>query len=370
MTPRAVCTIDLDALEHNFGQVQRLVGPHVRVCGVIKSNAYGHGATKVGQTLLRAGAHALAITSLDEARELRESGIQSPLLVLSGVAPEEVAEAIRLGIVPVVWDEAQLRGLARAIPTGATLPVHLKFDTGMRRLGADDAAGLVAAARELPVRVEGVFSHLACADEPGHASVREQRQAFESAIAAVKAGGLAPGIRHLANSAGVLADPETHLDMVRIGLLLYGCLPGSLDVSAGPPDLKPVMELRTHILHLKTAPAGSGVGYGWTFRTPRETRLAVLPVGYAQGYPRALSNQAEVAVRGQRAPVVGAISMDHTTIDVTDIDGAACGDEVTLWGGTDGPEVMDLAERAGTIGYELLTRIPRDAPRTYKGRNE
>lgn len=370
MTPRAVCTIDLDALEYNFGQVQRLVGPDVRVCGVVKANAYGHGAVSIARTLLRAGAHAFAVTSLDEAREIREAGIQAPLLVLSGVAPEQAAEAIRLGIVPVVWDEAQLRALAESIPTGTTLPVQLKFDTGMRRLGADDAAGLIAAARALPVRVEGVFSHLACADEPGHPSVREQREAFESAVAAVKAAGLDPGIRHLANSAGALADPGTHFDMVRTGLLLYGCVPGRADASLGPLDLKPVMELKTRILHIKNTPAGAGVGYGWTFRTPRETRLAVLPVGYGQGYPRALSNRAEVSVRGRRAPVVGAVSMDHTTIDVTDVEGAARGDEVTLWGGPEGPPVMDLAERAGTIGYELLTRIPRDAPRIYKGRNE
>ncbi len=367
MTPRAVCTIDLDALTHNFGEVQRLVGPDVRVCAVVKANAYGHGAVPAARALLRAGAHALAVTNIDEAREVRGAGIGGPILVLSGVEPAHANEAVRLGLVPVVWDAAHLRGLAGEIAAGSRLPVHLKFDTGMRRLGADDAPGLAAVARELQVPVEGVFSHLACADEPGHTSVTQQLRAFEDAVEAVEATGLRPGIQHLANSAGILADPRTHLDMVRPGLLLYGCLPPPW---VGELDLKPVMELKTRILHVKTVPAGSKVGYGWTYETTRESRLAVLPVGYGQGYPRALSNRAEVSLRGGRAPVVGTISMDHTTIDVTEIEGARLGDEVTLWGGTHGPDVMDLATRAGTIGYELLTRIPRDAPRIYKGKNE
>jgi len=368
MTPRAVCTIDLAALTHNLREVRRIVGETVRICAVIKANAYGHGAVPVARALLRAGAQSLAVTSLDEARELREAGLAVPILVLSGVDPADATEAVRLGLVPVAWEPDRLRALAAAVPRGARLAVHLKIDTGMRRLGSDDAAALAKAARAESLFVDGVFSHLACADQAGHPSVEAQIRAFETAVATIEAAGLRPRIRHLANSAGLLAGPQTHFDMVRPGLLLYGCSPGP-DLP-DHPALRPVMELRTHILHVKTVPAGSGVGYGWTFETTRESRLAVLPIGYGQGYPRALSNRGEVSLRGARAPVVGAVSMDHITIDVTDIRDAQPDDAVTLWGGADGPEVMRLAERAGTIGYELLTSIARDATRSYRGRDE
>ncbi|MDG2306544.1 MAG: alanine racemase [Candidatus Binatia bacterium] len=371
MTPRAVCTINLDALAHNLGEIRRIVSPDTKVCAVVKSNAYGHGAVPVSRALLGAGAHMLAVSNLDEARELREAGLVVPILVLSGIEPAHTPDAIRLGLVPVVWDTGDLHALAAEVPPGARLPVHLKFDTGMRRLGADDAGRLAKAAASLPVSVGGVFSHLACADLPGHTSVDDQISGFEKAVSEVEAAGLRPQIKHLANSAGVLASPRAHFDMVRPGLLLYGCLPQRRpDPSVPSLDLRPVMELKTRILHVKTAPRGVGVGYGWTFETERETRLAIVPVGYGQGYPRALSNRGEVSVRGKRAPVAGTVSMDHTTIDVTEIEDAQPGDEVTLWGGPDGPDVMDLAERAGTIGYELLTRIARDAPRIYQGRNE
>lgn len=370
MIPRAVCSIDLDALTHNFGEVRRLVGPEVRICGVVKAHAYGHGAVPIGRALDRAGAAALAVTSFDEARELRDAGVDSPILILSGIEPSLVPEAARLDLSPVVWDAAQLRTLAAEVPTGDRLGIHLKFDTGMRRLGADDAVDLAEASRTGAISVEGTLSHLACADEPGHPSVGAQLERFRAVLRTIEAAGVRPGIRHLANSAGMLADPRTHLDMVRPGLLLYGCRPRGDGGGLGDAvDLRPVMEFKTKILHVKDAPSGAGVGYGWTFETRRPSRLAVLPIGYGQGYPRALSNRAEVSVRGHRAPVVGTISMDHTTIDVTDVPDPRVGDEVVLWGGSSGIDAGDLATSAGTISYELLTRVSRDIPRQYEGRN-
>ena len=370
MTPRAICTIDLDALEHNVRAIRGLVGAAVQICGVVKANAYGHGAVPVARALVRAGVDRLAVTSLDEARELRQSGCEAPLLILSGIQPAQAEDALSLDVAISVWDAGQLRRLAEALPKNSRLPLHLKFDTGMRRLGADDAEALARAAHEHAVELEGSFSHLACADEPGHESVDEQIQAFHTALGVLGSMGLSPGVRHIANSAGVLSAKAAHLDMVRPGLLLYGGVPGRSDARTDAVHVKPVMELKTRILHIKHAPSGAGVGYGWTWKARRPTRLAVLPIGYGQGYPRRLSNRGEVAIRGRRAPVVGAVSMDHITIDVTDVEGAQTGDEVILWGGSDGPDVMDLAERAGTIGYELLTRVSHDTPRTYKGRNE
>jgi alanine racemase len=225
----------------------------------------------------------------------------------------------------------------------------------------------VRTAQDLGFEVEGIFSHFACADEPGHPSVELQRIALEQLLDRVASEGFRPRLRHLANSAGILADPRSHLDMVRPGLVLYGCLPSP--ALAGSLDLRSVMELRARILQTKAAQEGAGVGYGWTYRPERETRLAVLAIGYAQGYPRALSNVASVLVRGRRAPVVGTISMDHITIDVSDVPEVAVGDEAILWGGSErtAPHVMELGEAAGTIGYELMVRVGASVPRIYRG---
>ena len=366
MAARVVCSIDLDALTHNLRVVRGLVGETVQICAVVKANAYGHGAIPVARTLTRAGANSLAVTNLEEARELSDAGISVPILLLSGLDPVDAPEAIRRGLVPILWDEDDLQKIGAALPPGSRLPIHWKVDTGLRRLGAYGVAPLARAARDLPLAVEGILSHLACADEPAHPSIGAQTDAFHRVVAELEASGIQPRLRHLANSAGILAGPQTHFDMVRPGLMLYGCCPGG--ASGATPALKPVMELRTRVLHLKSAPANAGVGYGWTFSTRRESRLAVLAIGYGQGYPRALSNRGEVSIRGHRAPVVGAVSMDYITIDVTDIEGIRPGDEVTLWGGPRGPDVGELASRAGTIAYELLTRIGRDIPRLYKGK--
>jgi len=291
MTARAVCFIDLDALAHNLAEVQRIVGPKVRVCGVVKANAYGHGAVPVARTLLRGGAGALAVACFEEAEELRTAGLAVPILILGGIDAELAADAVRLGLTPVVWDAEALREIASAVPSGRRLQIHLKVDTGMHRLGAAPSAleELIRTATELSVEVDGVLSHLACADEPENASVAAQLAEFEEALALAEEVGLRPRIRHLAASAGLLADARTHFDMVRAGLVLYGCLPHAS--FADRVTLRPVMELRTHVVQVKTIPPGDAVGYGFTWRAERQTRLAVLPIGYGQGYPRALSNR-------------------------------------------------------------------------------
>jgi alanine racemase len=364
---RAVCRIDLEALRHNLAAIRRAIGPGVAVCGVVKGDAYGHGAVPVARTLAAAGIEHLAVASLDEAAELREAGIDVPILVFGSVRPDRAREAVRLRLAVTAWSAAAVRALAPALDPAEPLDVHVKVDTGMHRIGAlaDDLSDLVAALRAGPFRVAGTMSHLACADEPGHPSVPAQLLEFESALHTLGRLGVAPGLRHLANSAGALEWPRARWDMVRAGIALYGCAPSP--PLAGRLDLRPVMHLRTRIAQLKTIPAGDRVGYGHTYAATRPTRLAVLPVGYAIGYPRALSNRGEVLVRGRRAPVAGTISMDHVTIDVTDVPDAAEGDVVTLWG-SDGAahlDVMELGARAGTIGYELLTCLSPRTPRIY-----
>jgi alanine racemase len=350
--------------------VRRIVGPSVRIMAVVKANAYGHGAVPVARTLISAGASWLGVASIAEAHELRQAGgIAAPILVLGGIEAAHVDEAIGLDLTAVVWDLTGAARLAAAVPRGARLSVHLKVDTGMHRLGADPSSlgELAAGLGKLPFAVTGVMSHLACADEPGHPTLAEQRVEFERGLKALTANGVEPGIRHLANSAGLLADPRTHFDMVRPGIMLYGGLPHPSHAASAP--LEPVMHFSTRIAQLRELPVGASVGYGHTFTCRRPTRIAVLPIGYADGYLRSLSNRGEVLVRGCRAPVVGRISMDHTTVDVTDVPGAATGDTVTLWGEDGGArlDVMEIGARAGTIGYELLSRVGSRVPRVHFG---
>lgn len=350
--------------------VRRVVGPGVAVCGVVKADAYGHGAVAVGRALVAAGVDHLAVASFDEACELRRAGIAAPLLVFGGVRAVRAKETAELGLAVTVWSTREVRALAGALAPGQRLAVHVKVDTGMHRFGAHqrELAALVRALGDGPFDIAGVMSHLACADEPGHPSVAAQVAAFARALDVLEQLGVRPRLRHLANSAGALVEPRARYDMVRTGLLLYGCAPAP-ELAAGL-DLRPVMQLRSRIAQLKTIPPGDHVGYGWTFTARRETSIAVLPVGYAYGYPRALSNRGVVLVRGQRAPVVGTISMDHVTIDVTDVPDVAEGDVVTLWGrdGSAQIDVMELGARAGTIGYELLTCVSQRTPRTYLGK--
>lgn len=364
---RATCHIDLAALRHNLAAIRAAVGPGVAVCGVVKADAYGHGAVPVAHTLAAAGIEHFAVAALDEARELREAGIEVPILVFGSVRPDSAREAARLRLAVTVWSAASARALAEAVDPDQPLDVHVKIDTGMHRIGAlaDDVAELAAVLRTGPLRVAGTMSHLACADEPGHASVPAQIEAFESALRVLASLGIAPRLRHLANSAGAVEWPQARYDMVRAGIALYGGAPSPQ--LAGRLDLKPVMSLRARVMQVKTIPAGDRVGYGHTFAAARPTRLAVLSAGYAIGYPRALSNRGEVLIRGRRAPVAGTISMDHVTVDVTDVPDAAEGDVVTLWGsdGTQNLDVMELGARAGTIGYELLTCVSPRTPRIY-----
>ncbi len=365
MNARAVCAIDLDALAGNLSALRRALAPGVRVCAVVKANAYGHGAAACAQTLAAGGVEMLATASPDEARVVRAAGVTVPILVLGGIDSrrDAVEDAWRLGLVPSLLDAEAARALAAVVPAGRRLRVHLKLDTGMNRAGLTPAAALdlVPLLRDGPFEVDGLYSHLACADEPSHPASRQQLEAFAAASADLEATGLRPKIRHLANSAGALGDPALHLDMVRPGLALYGHRPNP---ALGPTvALRPVMEFASWIASIRPVPTGTGIGYGWTWQAKRPSLIATIRVGYAQGYPRALSNRGWVSLRGQRAPVVGTVSMEHLSIDVTDLPEARAGDRVLLWGaGPEAPDVMALGCAAGTIGYELLTGVATSVP--------
>jgi alanine racemase len=361
--------IDLAAIRHNVTVVRELV-EGAGVWGVVKADAYGHGAVEVGRAMVIAGATGLCVALVEEGLELRAAGIDAPVLVMSGVYREGLDEAVNAGLVPVVYDPSQLEWLARR-STGAR--VHLKVDTGMARLGFTerDLPGAAERIATLPgVEVTGLMTHFANADldEPGFMQVQLER--FDRALGVVRRAGLRPRVLHAANSASAFRFPASRMDLVRTGIALYGVAPFP---HAGPA-LLPAFRLRTEIIALRELPAEAPIGYAGAYVTGRPTLLATLPIGYADGFFRRLSSEAEVLVRGRRARVVGNVSMDMATVDVTHLvrGGVAVGDEVVLLGSQHGPDgaadtirAEEIAARVGTIPYEVLTAVSRRVPRRY-----
>jgi alanine racemase len=357
--------IDLAAIRSNYRQLVKLAGGSA-VCPVIKADAYGHGALAVAHALEREGAPYLAVALAKEALELRESGIQTPLLVFGVPEHSWSSIAIRLGCAQTAYTEEHVRILASAAKSlGKRAKAHIKIDTGMNRQGlswtkARAFAGLLSDYPE--IAVEGIYSHFADADNPDPSFTRLQLGRFNEALAAFAEAGIVPKYRHIANSAALLFHPETRLDMVRPGILLYGLSPAP--GIALPEGFAPAMTLTTSIVHVREVPAGESISYGRTFSTERRSRIGVLPIGYADGYPRALSNRASVLVRGMCSPVVGRVCMDMTMIDLTGIPGARAGDEVIVFGGRDLP-VSEISGLLGTIDYEVACMVSKRVPRVH-----
>ncbi len=358
--------VDLDAIAHNTRRLKQIVGPSVALMAVVKADGYGHGAAGVARTALAHGASHLAVANLEEAVALREAGISAPCLILSYVEPSAVALALHHDLTLTVYDPELAGAYSRAaLAAGARLRVHIKVDTGMGRLGllVDDACQGIADMQRLPgLEIEGLYTHYASADEDLQATAEQTRQ-FRAVIDALAAAEVCFRCLHAANSAAVLAAPETHFDLVRVGLALYGLSPS--ETVPVPPDFRPALAWKTVVASVKTLPAGHGVGYGSTYVTQTEERIAVIPVGYADGLRRAPQHLGEVLVRGQRAPIVGRVSMEKTMIDVTHIDDVRVGDEVVLLGAQGGERIRaeEIAARLGTINYEVvcttLPRVPR-----------
>ncbi len=362
--------IDLSAIGENTRRVADLVGPHVRVLASLKADAYGHGALRVARTVLRNGASWLGVATVSEAQPLREAGITAPILVFGYIAPWQARETVQLDLRATVYALDAARALSHAArDLEREVRVHVKIDTGMARLGlrAEDLEGIVAffeALRELPgLAVEGVFTHFATADSADQQYAYRQLERFRAVLAALEARGLRPPIVHAANSAALLTLPEARFDMVRPGIAIYGLSPSD-DVRL-PPGFRPALAFKTQVAQVKTIPPGEGISYGATYVTSAPTRIAVLPVGYADGFRRAPATWGEVLIRGRRAPLVGRVCMDQCMVDVTQIPGVRQGDEVVLIGrqGDDELSAEAVAERLGTIAYEvvsaLLARVPR-----------
>jgi alanine racemase len=369
--------IDLDALAANFREVRRCVGEGVRVMGVLKADAYGHGAAACARRLASEGAEWFGVATPEEGLELRRAGLSQQVLSFGGFWEGQAEACVRERIVPVVYRLDMAEALdAAARAAGVCAPVHVKVDTGMGRLGVryTEAAEFAGRMREFRnIRVEGLMTHFAAADEPGRdCFTEEQLGRYRAAAAAFRERGHAFIFEHLANSAATFAHPETHGNMVRPGGVLYGLWRDVLPPLSERPNLLPVMSVRSRVTLLKHIHRGETLGYGCSFEASREMLVATIPMGYYDGYARALSNRGRVIVRGKYAPVVGRISMDLTLLDVTDVEGVALGDRVTLFG-TDGElsiPAEDVAKTVGTISFEITCGISSRVPRRQTSREE
>ncbi len=373
MTPEegrpTIAEVSLAALRHNCREARRLAGAGTGVLAVVKADGYGHGAVAAGRAFLEAGAWGLGVSAVAEAVALREAGIGGPIVVLGGAFPGEAAAVVRHDLDVAVWSLERAAELARrGQEANAPVRVHLKVDTGMTRLGVDaeDARPFAEALLRLEgLRLVGVFSHLASADALETEAVRAQLARFRASVAAVQAVGIDIPLIHLANSAATLALPEARFTLVRPGLMLYGYPPAPH--LAAHAALRPAMRLRTRIAQLRDVAVGTPVGYGGSWRAQRPSRIATLPLGYADGYHRLASNRGEMLLCHRRVPIAGRVCMDHVMLDVTEVPQARVGDLVTAFG-PQGPTVLGADHVAGwmdTIPYEVLTSVGARVPRSY-----
>ncbi|WP_083922376.1 alanine racemase [Nocardiopsis halotolerans] len=367
-SPLGEALVDISAIAHNVRFM--LKRTNSEILAVVKANGFGHGAVEVAHAALESGATWLGVTSLEEALSLRDAGIRAPVLCWLHRADQDFDDAVAADVDLSVPSAAHLRAVAEAATrTGRVAHVHLKADTGLSRNGAPPEAwpGLVVLARALEldglVRVRGVWSHLASADLPGAETTAEQVAAFEKAVSQARAAGLDPSLRHLANSAAILNEPATHFDLVRAGVGLYGVEP----VRNRRFGLVPAMTLRARVAVVRSVPAGTGVSYHHAYTTRRESSLALVPLGYADGVPRSAGERAYVWIGGRRRPVAGRIAMDQFVVDVGDMDVNA-GDEVVVFGPGDRgePTVEEWADWAGTIPHEILTGVGTRVPRLHQ----
>ncbi len=369
VTRPTVITIDLGAAAANMRAICGAVGPQTKVAAVVKANAYGHGAVEIARTALKNGASSLAVAIPEEGVELREAGITAPVHILGTILPEEAELVVRHDLQPTVCSMEVARALnAAAAAQDKWLPVHLKLDTGMGRIGVREDRELDHFLDDFKrlrsVGLYGVFTHFANSDGADKGFALEQYRRFTAMVARIRRAGFDPML-HAANSAAIADLPETHLDMVRAGIMLYGYYPSS-NVRRDIP-ITPVMSLTSKVVYLKTLPAGVTVSYDRTYTTWRPTRVATIPVGYGDGYKRLLSNRGAVLLHGRRAPILGRICMDQCMVDVTEIPDVAAGDEVVLLGrqGKDHIDAEEIAAWAETISYEIPLSFTKRIPRVY-----
>lgn len=371
MPPLTYIEVDLDAVAHNAQAIKAHIGPHVHLIAVVKANAYGHGMVEVARTALQHGASWLAVGRVDEGIALRDAGITAPILVMGYTLPGDIEDAVVRALTLTVADLASVEAvstLARRL--GRIIPVHIKVDTGMGRFGVlpDEVLPFVTSVSALSgVRIEGLFTHFAVADLADKEYTWHQFRVFQRVRVRLEAAQYQIPVYHVANSAAMLDLPEMHLDAVRVGIALYG-LPPSGEVATTVP-LRPALSLKSHVARVRTLPAGSSISYGRTYITQRDTPVALVPVGYGDGYHRVLSNRGMVLINGRRAPIVGRICMDQFVVDISQVEPVELNSEVVLIGrqGDERITAEEVATWAETINYEIVTGLSPRVPRLYVG---
>jgi alanine racemase len=370
-TPATFIEVDLDAIAHNIRAIKNHIGPSISLMAVVKANAYGHGAVEVARTALRNGASRLAVARAGEGIQLREAGISAPILVMSYTSPAEIESAVAHDLTLAVT-ELQIAEIvsARSVALGRRTPVHVKVDTGMGRFGLlpDEVVPFLNRLAVMPgLVVEGIFSHFSVADLADKDYTWQQFQIFQRVVVELRAAGHHVPLCHIANSAATLDLPAMHLNAVRAGIAIYGLRPSSQVEPAVP--LKPALTLKSRVARVRTLPAGSSISYGRTYITPRAMAVALVPVGYGDGYHRLMSNRGAVLINGQRAPIVGRVCMDHFVVDISQVGPVEVDDEIVLIGRQGEGQITadEVATWAETINYEVTTSLLPRVPRFYSG---
>lgn len=371
---RVSANINLDAIRDNIKETRKIVKPDTKIMAVIKADGYGHGAVPIAKEIDDL-VDAFAVAIVEEGIELRKAGFQKPILILGYTAKEQIEEVIAYDITQTVFQYEMAKAMdEEAGRQGKTAKIHIKLDTGMGRIGflpREESLEEIVKIKSLPhINLEGIFTHFACADMIDKASAYQQLREFLEFVEELEKLGIVFPIKHVSNSAGIMEMKNANLDMVRIGISLYGLYP-SEEVNPSNLCLEPAMEIKSHVSFVKELEAGHGIGYGSTFITNRHMKIATIPVGYGDGYPRALSNKGRVLIHGASAPIIGRICMDQFMVDVTEITDIKQGDEVTLVG-RDGQEnitVEELANMAYSFNYEFVCNVGKRIPRIfYKNR--
>ena len=372
MHSRIQAEIDLDAITYNLEHIKKNLAPGTQVIAVLKADGYGHGAVPLARRIQKdPEIWGIAVATVEEGEELRNAGITKPILILGYTYQEDYQKIANLDFRPAVFKLSMAKKLSKAaLEAGKTLKIHIKIDTGMTRIGYRDVKKDVPEILEISklpgLEIEGIFTHFARADEADKTPALVQYEKFQEFIRALEQEGLHIPMKHCSNSAGIIRMQEANLDAVRAGIILYGLYP-SKEVERESVPLKPLMSLRSHIAYIKTVEPGAEISYGGIFTTVRETRVATIPVGYADGYPRGLSNKGSVLIRGKRAPILGRVCMDQFMVDVTEIPEAEELDQVTLLGkdGEDCITMEELGELSGRFNYEFACCISKRVPRVY-----
>jgi len=367
--------IDLDAINHNIQEFRKQLSPEVNIMAVVKADAYGHGAIEVAGAAEKGGVDFFAVAFWEEGVELRLAGVKKPILLMGNTPPQQVSRVLEYDLTQTIFSWETAEALSReAVKRQVEVPVHVKVDTGMGRVGLLpwEAVSFVQEIYQLPgLRLEGIMTHFASADGEDLSYTYSQVESFNKIVEACKETGIEIPIVHAANSAGTMNVPESRYNLVRLGISLYGQYPSesikNKQADSTGIHLKPAFSFKTQVVYLKELPPGSCISYGVTFQTQRTSLIATIPVGYADGFNRLLSNQGQVLVRGKRVPVVGRVCMDYSMIDVTNVEGVEVGDEVVIYGkqGNEEISVDEVADILGTISYELLCAVDKRVSRFY-----